>query len=66
MADIFTKTNRDREAAAEAARAAAAPKLPGPDPATGISFTGRGGPVVDPEKSAALKAARIRQLRDGV
>ena len=38
----------------------------GPDPATGISFTGRGGPVVDPEKSAALKAARIRQLRDGV
>jgi hypothetical protein len=62
MPDIFTKTNKDREEAAEKVRAPAVPAVPGPDPATGISFTGKG-PLVDPEKSAALKAAKIRQLR---
>jgi len=62
MADIFRKTNKDREDKAGLGDTPPT-KPPGPDPATGISFTGRGGPVVDPEKSAALKAAKIRQLR---
>ena len=63
MPDIFTDANIKREKEAEAARAAAAAKLPGPDPATGISFTrGRAMPV-DPEVEAARQAAKLRLLR---
>jgi len=58
MADIFRKTNADREAAAEANRVAKAAPPPGPDPATGISFT-KTGPV-----DAAVEAARKAKLLD--
>jgi len=64
MADIFTKTNIDREKAAEAARAAAVAKPPGPDPATGISFTNKAMPPVDPAVEAARTAAKLKLLRD--
>jgi len=64
MADIFRKTNADREAAAEAARIAKQAPPPGPDPATGISFTNKAMPPVDPAVEAARTAAKLKLLRD--
>jgi hypothetical protein len=65
MADIFRKTNKDREDRAGLGDTPPPPAaVPAPEKPA-IDFFKPRAPV-DPEKSAALKAAKIRQLRDGV
>jgi hypothetical protein len=65
MADIFRKTNADRERNAGLGPPVPTPPQapPGPDPATGISFT-KQGPPVDPAAAAAKQAKLVELLRN--
>jgi hypothetical protein len=63
MADIFRKTNADRERNAGIGPPVATPVVapPGPDPATGISFT-KAAPL-DPAAEAIKQAKLVELLR---